>query len=155
MANQNFSVVHSFCTHGQSNSWRIGKMANLFKFLILHSDPLTGGSKFSPHWILQTLSMRRIMKTQLPGVNGHWANSEFMVPRLSSCPTVLQNLQEMNGRRSSSYKELVASYADCHRKVFPVINTCLDNITEASNSVNPEQVSLWGCAVTWCTCSTM
>jgi len=54
-------------------------------------------------------------------------------------PQVFKNLQEMNGRRCSSYKELVASYADCHRKVFPVINTCLDNITEASNSVNPEQ----------------
>ena len=37
MANQNFGMVHLLCTHGQSNSWRIGKMADHFKFLILHS----------------------------------------------------------------------------------------------------------------------
>ena len=40
MANQNFSMVHSLCTHGQSNckNW---KMADHFKFLILHSGPST------------------------------------------------------------------------------------------------------------------
>ena len=37
MTNQNFNMVHSLCTHGQSNSWRIGKVADHFKFLILHS----------------------------------------------------------------------------------------------------------------------
>jgi len=37
MANQNFSMVRSLCTHGQSNSSRIGKMTDHFKFLILHS----------------------------------------------------------------------------------------------------------------------
>ena len=40
MANQNFSMVHSLCTHGQSNSSRIGNMADHFKFLILHSASL-------------------------------------------------------------------------------------------------------------------
>ena len=34
MANQNCSMVHSLCTHGQSNSWGIGKMADNLKFLI-------------------------------------------------------------------------------------------------------------------------
>ena len=38
MANQNFSTVHSLCTHGQLNSRRIGKMADHLKFLILHSE---------------------------------------------------------------------------------------------------------------------
>jgi len=38
MANQNFSMVHSLCTHGQSNSQRIGRMADHFKFLISQSD---------------------------------------------------------------------------------------------------------------------
>ena len=32
MANQNFSMVHSLYVHGQSNSRRIGKMADHFKF---------------------------------------------------------------------------------------------------------------------------
>ena len=45
----------------------------------------------------------------------------------------------MNAARNKKYGELLGTYADSHRKVFPVINTCLDNITEASNSVNPEQ----------------
>ena len=53
---------------------------------------------------------------------------------------ILQNLQDMNAARNRKYGELLSTYADSHRKVFPVINTCLDNITEASNSVNPEQV---------------
>ena len=30
-------MVHSLCTPGESNSWRIGKIADHFKFLILHS----------------------------------------------------------------------------------------------------------------------
>jgi len=34
MANQNFSMVDSLCTHGQSIN---GKMADHFKFLILYS----------------------------------------------------------------------------------------------------------------------
>ena len=59
----------------------------------------------------------------------------------SSCALILQNLQDMNAARNRKYGELLSTYADCHRKVFPVINTCLDNITEASNSVNPEQVN--------------
>jgi len=37
MTNQNFSMVHSLYTHGQSNSSTVGKMADHFKFLILHS----------------------------------------------------------------------------------------------------------------------
>ena len=33
MANQNCSMVHSLCTHGQSNSWRIGKWPTISNFL--------------------------------------------------------------------------------------------------------------------------
>ena len=33
MANQNFSMVHSLCTHGQSNSSTVGKWPNISNFL--------------------------------------------------------------------------------------------------------------------------
>lgn len=47
----------------------------------------------------------------------------------------------MNERRINKYKELVATFAECHRRVFPVVNTCLDNVTGASESINAVQVS--------------
>ena len=37
MAKPTLGMVYSLCTHGQSNSWRIGKMADHFKFIIWHS----------------------------------------------------------------------------------------------------------------------
>ena len=54
-----------------------------------------------------------------------------------------QELQDMNARRINKYKELVASHAECHRSVFPVINTCLNNITGASNSIDPDKVHVY------------
>ena len=47
----------------------------------------------------------------------------------------------MNANRIDKYKELMATYAECHRKVVPIINTCLDNITGASASIDPLKVS--------------
>ena len=47
----------------------------------------------------------------------------------------------MNANRITKYKELMAKYAECHRKVFPIINTCLDNITAASAFIDPTKVS--------------
>ena len=46
----------------------------------------------------------------------------------------------MNAARMDKFKALLATYAECNRKVFPIINTCLDNITQSANKVNPAQV---------------
>ena len=44
--NQNFGMVHSLCTHGQSNSWRIGKWLTISNFLFctLSACPSIAGS---------------------------------------------------------------------------------------------------------------
>ena len=46
----------------------------------------------------------------------------------------------MNERRINKYKELLATFAECHRRVSPVVNTCLDNITGASDFIDAEKV---------------
>jgi len=68
MASQNFSMVHSLCTHGQSNSWRIGKIADHFKFLTLHSACYAnetmcpeGRESVYSHSIREALSASKLM----------------------------------------------------------------------------------------------
>lgn len=56
---------------------------------------------------------------------------------MSNMPQVFKDLHDMNANRITKYKELMAKYAECHRKVFPIINTCLDNITAASAFIDP------------------
>ncbi len=46
----------------------------------------------------------------------------------------------MNERLLNKYKELLAQFAECQRRVLPVVNTCLNNITEASNFVDAVKV---------------
>jgi len=58
MADQNFSMVHSLCTCGQSNSWRIGKVASHFKFLILRSAAV------SIAWIARLMEATQTVTTQ-------------------------------------------------------------------------------------------
>ena len=54
---------------------------------------------------------------------------------------VVQDLQDMNGRRINQYKEITSAYSESQRKVLPVTNTCLDNITVASTAMDPDKVS--------------
>ena len=47
---------------------------------------------------------------------------------------------QMNTDHINTYKSLIAAYAESHRRVQPVINTCLNNITESSVAVDPSKV---------------
>ena len=58
----------------------------------------------------------------------------------SDMPALFSEFQDMNARRINKYKELLGQFAECHRRVNPVVNTCLDNITKASDDVNAEEV---------------
>lgn len=49
---------------------------------------------------------------------------------------------QMNTEHINSYKALIAAYAECHRRVNPVINTCLNNITAASEAISPDTVGV-------------
>ncbi len=46
----------------------------------------------------------------------------------------------MNAKRINDFKDIITSFADCQRKVLPVVNTCLDNITTAATDMDPEKV---------------
>jgi thyroid hormone receptor interactor 10 len=59
----------------------------------------------------------------------------------SEMPQVFQNLQDMNAKRMEKYSSLVTQCAECNRRVFPVVNTCLDNIVQGSSAVDPVKVS--------------
>ena len=54
--------------------------------------------------------------------------------------TLSQNLQDMNAKRVETFSSLVTQCAECHRRVFPVVNTCLDNIVQGSAAVDATQV---------------
>ena len=49
---------------------------------------------------------------------------------------------QMNTNHLNTYKALIAAYAECHRRVQPVINTCLNNITAASDAIDADKVSI-------------
>ena len=53
---------------------------------------------------------------------------------------LMQELQNMNGNRITEYKRIISVFSESQRKVLPVVNTCLDNITAASDAMNPDQV---------------
>ena len=63
----------------------------------------------------------------------------------SLLPSLPQNLQGMNAKRMEKYSSLVAQCADCYRRVFPVVNTCLDNIAQGSAAVDATKVCLSVC----------
>lgn len=53
---------------------------------------------------------------------------------------MIQDLQDMNANRVTEYKKIMATFSECQRKVLPVVNTCLDNITAASEAMDPLKV---------------
>ena len=53
---------------------------------------------------------------------------------------LLQDLQDMNANRILEYKRITSCFAECQRRVLPVVNTCLDNITAASEAMDPVKV---------------
>ncbi|XP_064396439.1 formin-binding protein 1-like [Halichondria panicea] len=54
----------------------------------------------------------------------------------SKVPALFTEIEGMNERLLNKYKELVAQFAECQRRVLPVVNTCLNNITEASEFID-------------------
>ena len=56
----------------------------------------------------------------------------------------MQMFMGMNTNHINEFKRLIAMCAECHRRVHPVINTCLNNITASSDAVDPDKVQLCG-----------
>lgn len=55
----------------------------------------------------------------------------------STMPAVFKDLQDMNANRITEYKKIISTYSESQRKVLPVVNTCLDNITSSSDNMDP------------------
>ncbi|GAB6021977.1 hypothetical protein CHUAL_006138 [Chamberlinius hualienensis] len=56
-------------------------------------------------------------------------------------PNIFSQLQDMDERRILELKKLIALSADIERKVFPIINQCVDGITKAANKIDSKEDS--------------
>ncbi len=56
-------------------------------------------------------------------------------------PDIFRQLQELDEKRIRNIKSFMAHSAEVERKVFPIINQCLDGIVEAASEINEKQVS--------------
>ncbi|XP_019849936.1 PREDICTED: formin-binding protein 1-like isoform X2 [Amphimedon queenslandica] len=54
-------------------------------------------------------------------------------------PQHMDTFMQMNTDHINTYKALINAYAESHRRVNPVINTCLDNITAGSDAIDPDK----------------
>ena len=50
---------------------------------------------------------------------------------------LMNDLIDLNTRHLERYKAILDAYSECHRQVFPVIDTCLNNSAEAAEAVDP------------------
>lgn len=56
-------------------------------------------------------------------------------------PEIFRQLQELDEKRIRCIRNFMAHSAEVERKVFPIINQCLDGIVEAANEINEKDVS--------------
>ena len=53
----------------------------------------------------------------------------------------MQQLQDMDERRGCRLQGFIKQSAEIEKAVVPIINTCIDGITQAASSINPSEVS--------------
>lgn len=56
-------------------------------------------------------------------------------------PDIFRQLQELDEKRIRYIRNFMSHSAEVERKVFPIINQCLDGIVAASNEINEKEVS--------------
>lgn len=54
-------------------------------------------------------------------------------------PDVFHQLQELDEKRIKNIKNFMISSADIERKVFPILNQCLDGIVNAAEEINEKE----------------
>ena len=54
---------------------------------------------------------------------------------------IFQQLQDMDERRGCRLQGFIKQSAEIERAVIPIINTCIDGITQAASSINTSEVS--------------
>lgn len=55
--------------------------------------------------------------------------------------SLLQNLQDMDERRTVKLGETYRSFAEVERRVIPIVSKCLDGMVSAAKAVNERKVS--------------
>lgn len=56
-------------------------------------------------------------------------------------PEIYRQLQELDEKRIRYIRNFMSHSAEVERKVFPIINQCLDGIVAASSEINEKEVS--------------
>lgn len=56
-------------------------------------------------------------------------------------PEVFRQLQDLDEKRIKNIKNFMIQSVDVERKVFPIINQCLECIVNAANLINEKEVS--------------
>uniref|UniRef100_A0A0L8H680 F-BAR domain-containing protein n=1 Tax=Octopus bimaculoides TaxID=37653 RepID=A0A0L8H680_OCTBM len=56
-------------------------------------------------------------------------------------PNVFQQLQDMDEKRISRLKSFLKSFADQEKRVLPIINTCIEGMFKAVDSISPKEDS--------------
>lgn len=57
----------------------------------------------------------------------------------------VQNLQDMEKNRIARIQDFVRQGAEIERTVMPIVNTCIDGMVAAANSMNPDEVTSSAC----------
>ena len=57
-------------------------------------------------------------------------------------PQIFRQLQELDEKRIKSIRSFIAHSAEVERKVFPIINQCLDGIVQAADEINEKEVRI-------------
>lgn len=57
-------------------------------------------------------------------------------------PEIFRQLQDLDEKRIKSIRSFIAHSAEVERKVFPILNQCLDGIVNAANEINEKEVRL-------------
>ncbi|ELU13004.1 hypothetical protein CAPTEDRAFT_199738 [Capitella teleta] len=57
----------------------------------------------------------------------------------TNMPQTMQDLQDMDKKRIARVQEFVRQGAEIERSIMPIVNTCIDGMVTAANSMNPDE----------------
>lgn len=74
-------------------------------------------------------------------IHQDWGKKNLQIKTLFYLTLCLQQLQEMDERRTIKLSECYKGFADSERKVIPIISKCLEGMILAAKSVDEHRVS--------------
>ncbi len=130
------SLIFSRCTHMHGNIHWEWIACNII--IYLHA--------LFPNSLLWIMQMRQQHK-HTPKGNFAWSDSWSLSSRFrkahtnSVCVCREQNIQAMEEKRIERVGESLKTFAEVDRQILPIIGKCLDEITQAAESIESKNVS--------------